>query len=56
MLQELYGISVQQLVTIVATEEGDPQVSVVKPKKEYLILLQEYIQEYQDKHAERSGG
>lgn len=56
MLQELYGISVQQLVTIVATEEGDPQVSVVKPKKEYLILLQQYIQEYQDKHAERSGG
>jgi len=56
MLQELYGITVQQLVTIVATEEGEPQVSVVKPKKEYLILLQEYIQEYQDKHAERSGG
>ncbi len=56
MLQELYGITVQQLVTIVATEEGEPQVSVVRPKKEYLILLQEYIQEYQDKHAERSGG
>ena len=56
MLQELYGITVQQLVTIVATEEGDPQVSVVRPKKEYLILLQQYIQEYQDKHAERSGG
>ena len=56
MLQELYGITVQQLVTIVATEEGEPQVSVVKPKKEYLILLQEYIQEYQNKHAERTGG
>jgi len=56
MLQELYGLTVQQLVTIVATEEGEPQVSVVRPKKEYLILLQEYIREYQDKHAERSGG
>ena len=56
MLQELYGITVQQLVTIVATEEGEPQVSVVKPKKEYLILLQEYIQEYQNKHAKRTGG
>jgi len=56
MLQELYGITVQQLVTIVATEEGEPQVSVVKPKKEYLILLQEYIQEYQNKHVKRTGG
>jgi genome maintenance exonuclease 1 len=56
MLQELYGITVQQLVTIVATEEGEPQVSVVKPKKEYLILLQEYIQEYENKHAKRTGG
>jgi genome maintenance exonuclease 1 len=52
----LYGITVQQLVTIVATEEGEPQVSVVKPKKEYLILLQEYIQEYENKHAKRTGG
>ncbi len=56
MLQELYGITVQQLVTIVAIEEGEPQVSVVKPKKEYLILLQEYIQEYQNKHVKRTGG
>tara|TARA_Y100000287_G_C14198905_1_gene344261 strand:- start:597 stop:1286 length:690 start_codon:yes stop_codon:yes gene_type:complete len=56
MLQENYNLSVKQLVTIVATEEGDPQVSVVPPRKEYLFLLQDYIQEYRDKHARQLGG
>jgi genome maintenance exonuclease 1 len=56
MLQEVYGLTVKQLVTIVATEEGEAQVSVVPPKKEYLITLQQYIQEYKEKHVERSGG
>ena len=48
-LQELYGITVEQLVTIVACENGEVQVSIVEPKKEYFLRLQEYIQEYQDK-------
>ena len=56
MLQELYGLTVKQLVTIVATEEGEAQVSIVSPKKEYLITLQGYIQEYKEKHARQSGG
>ena len=56
MLQELYGLTVKQLVTIVATEEGEAQVSVVTPKKEYLIRLQEYIQEYREKYGRKSGG
>ena len=50
-LQELYGITVEQLVTIVACENSDVQVSIVEPKKEYFLRLQEYIQEYQDKHG-----
>jgi len=56
MLQEVYGLTVKQLVTIVATEEGEAQVSVVPPKKEYLITLQEYIQEYKSKNVEQFGG
>ena len=56
MLQEVYGLSVKKLVTIVACENGDTQVKVVPPKKEYLIKLQEYIREYQDKHDRKTGG
>lgn len=56
MLQEVYGLTVKQLVTIVATEEGEAQVSVVPPKKEYLLTLQEYIQEYKNKNVEQFGG
>lgn len=56
MLQEIYGLTVKQLVTIVATEEGEAQVSIVPPKKEYLFTLQAYIQEYKEKHARKSGG
>jgi RecB family exonuclease len=56
MLQERYKLSVKKLVTIVSCENGDTQVSVVPPKKEYFITLQNYIQEYQEKHAKQSGG
>jgi genome maintenance exonuclease 1 len=56
MLQEIYGISVKKLVTIVACENGDSQVSVQSPKKEYFLRLQEYIQEYKEKHARNIGG
>jgi len=56
MLQEVYGLTVKKLVTIVACENGDTQVSVVPPKKEYLLTLQEYIKEYQEKNARKLGG
>lgn len=56
MLQEVYGLSVKKLVTIVACENGDTQVKVMPPKKEYLVKLQEYIQEYQGKYARQTGG
>ena len=56
MLQERYKIGVKKLVTIVSCENGDTQVSVVPPKKEYFVTLQEYIKEYQEKHAKQSGG
>ena len=46
-LQELYGLTVKQLVTIVACENGETQVVIKPPKKEYLLKLIEYIDEYQ---------
>jgi genome maintenance exonuclease 1 len=55
-LQELYDIKVKQLVTIVACENSDVQVSIVEPKKEYFLRLREYIQEYQEKYDRKSGG
>jgi genome maintenance exonuclease 1 len=50
MLQECYNIKVEQLVTIVACENGDTQVSIQPPKKEYFIKLQQYIQEYEQRY------
>ena len=50
MLQELYSITVEQLVTIVACESGDTQVSIQPPKKEYFIKLQEYIRDYENRY------
>ena len=43
MLQENYGLSVKQLVTIVACENGETQVKVLPPKKEYFMKLMEYL-------------
>ena len=51
-LQELYSVTVKQLVTIVACENGETQVVVVPPKKEYLLRLIEYIDEYKTKHGQ----
>ena len=48
-LQELYGLTVEQLVTIVACENGETQVKVLPPKKEFLLTLMQYIDEYQTK-------
>jgi genome maintenance exonuclease 1 len=50
MLQELYDLKVEQLVTIVACESGEIQVSIQPPKKEYFIKLQQYIQEYEQRY------
>ena len=52
-LQELYGLSVKQLVTIVACENGETQVKVVPPKKEYLLRLIQYIDEYKTRHEQK---
>jgi len=50
-LQELYSITVKQLVTIVACENGETQVVIKPPKKEYLLKLIQYIDEYQNKYG-----
>jgi genome maintenance exonuclease 1 len=56
MLQELYGLKVKQLVTIIACENGDTQVSIQPVRKEYFIKLQEYILEYEEKYERSTGG
>lgn len=56
MLWEVYQLRVEQLVTIVACESGDTQVSIVPPKKEYLIKLQEYIREYEELYEGNTRG
>ena len=55
-LQELYGLTVKQLVTIVACENGETQVKVVPPKKEYLLRLIQYIDEYKTRHEQKPIG
>ena len=50
-LQEIYGITVKQLVTIVACENGETQVKVIPPKKEFLLTLIQYIDQYQNKYG-----
>ena len=54
MLQEKYGMSVKQLVTIVACENGETQVVVLPPKKEYFLTLMSYISEYQERHGQET--
>ena len=56
MLQELYGLKVEQLVTIIACESGDTQVSIQPTRKEYFIKLQQYIHEYETKYERNIGG
>jgi genome maintenance exonuclease 1 len=50
-LQELYSITVKQLVTIVACENGETQVVIKPPKTEYLLQLIQYIDEYRNKYG-----
>ena len=54
MLQENYGLSVKQLVTIVACENGETQVKVLPPKKEFFVKLMSYIAEYQERYGEKT--
>ena len=54
MLQENYGLSVKQLITIVACENGETQVKVLPPKKEYFIRLMSYIEEYQERYGQKT--
>ncbi|AIX28565.1 exonuclease [Synechococcus phage ACG-2014j] len=54
MLQENYGLSVKQLVTIVACENGETQVKVLPPKKEFFMKLMSYISEYQEQHGQET--
>jgi len=54
MLQENYGLSVKQLVTIVACENGETQVKVLPPKKEFFMKLMSYIHEYKERYGEKT--
>lgn len=54
MLQENYGLRVKQLVTIVACENGETQVKVLPPKKEFFMKLMSYISEYQEQHGQET--
>ena len=51
--QELYSLTVKQLVTIVACENGETQVVIKPPKKEYLLKLIAYIDEYQNRYGKK---
>ncbi len=53
-LQELYSLTVKQLVTIVACENGETQVVIKPPKKEYLLQLIQYIDEYQQRYGQKT--
>jgi len=54
MLQELYDLSVKQIVTNNACENGETQVKVLPPKKEYFLTLMSYISEYQERHGQET--
>jgi genome maintenance exonuclease 1 len=47
MYYELTGVKVEQIVTIIATEEGECQVFIKKDLDKYFSLLKEYIQEFE---------
>jgi len=53
MLLEQYDIRVEQLVTIVACEDGDTQVVIRPVKKQYLDSLLQYIDEYKVAHGKK---
>ena len=52
MFQELTGLKVKQLVTIIATEQGTPQIFVKNNILEFVPKLKEYIDYYKDIHGD----
>ena len=52
MFQELTGLKVKQLVTIIAVETGTPQVFIKKDILTYVPKLKEYIDYYKDQHGD----
>ena len=52
MFQELTGLKVKQLVTIIAVETGTPQVFIKKDILTYVPKLKEYIDYYKDHHGD----
>jgi len=52
MFQELTGVKVKQLVTIIAVETGTPQVFVKKDILTYVPKLKDYIDYYRSIHGD----
>ncbi len=52
MFQELTGLKVKQLVTIIATEQGTPQIFVKNNILEFVPKLKEYIDYYRSIHGD----
>ena len=52
MFQELTGLKVKQLVTIIAVETGTPQVFIKKDILTYVPKLKEYIDYYKEIHGD----
>lgn len=51
MYFERTGIKVEQIVTIISTEEGECQVIIKNDLSKYFNLLKEYIQEYEEQNS-----
>jgi genome maintenance exonuclease 1 len=56
MFYEMYGLTVKKLVTIIACEDGDTQIKINPPRKEYYLKLKEYIAAYHKNARTKSGG
>jgi genome maintenance exonuclease 1 len=52
MFQELTGLKVKKLVTIIACETGEPQVFEIYDKLKYTRKLKEYIDAYREEHGD----
>ena len=52
MFQELTGVKVKQLVTIIAVETGTPQIFVKKDILTYVPKLKDYIDYYKEIHGD----
>jgi len=52
MFQELTGLKVKKLVTIIAVEKSEPQVFVITDIKRYVHKLKEFIDYYRSVHGD----